>query len=255
MAAPAHGDLRLAGVLALLNQTLTVLLYASLAVGAAAFGAAPLLFRRVLPVTWIGWANATAAGLMLGVAYLLMTAALAATPAGLALGAVAGIGFIALAHRAAGLADLDLNRLDPTPPEYGYQVLLVTVLHAAPEGMAIGGAMAVSPALGLSTAVALAVHNVPEGTVLAGVLAGRGVRAGRAAALAVAAKLNQVLLAVATYAVVSAAPAALPVVLGVAVGALVYLVMAELLPESYRQAGRRAIALTTMAAMAVVVLR
>jgi zinc transporter ZupT len=43
-------------------------------------------------------------------------------------------------------------------------------------------------------------------------------------------------------------------VLGFAAGALVYLVMAELLPECYRQAGPTSIALVTIVAMGIVVL-
>jgi ZIP family zinc transporter len=59
---------------------------------------------------------------------------------------------------------------------------------------------------------------------------------------------------VVTYALIAAAPSLLPWAVGFAVGALVYLVMAELLPEAYRQAGRTSIALATILAMAIVVL-
>jgi zinc transporter ZupT len=86
------------------------------------------------------------------------------------------------------------------------------------------------------------------------VLTRRGVRLTGAAGLAVAAKASQVLLAVTTFAGVSAAPAAQPWVLGFAVGALVDLVLVELLPESYRQAGPTSIALVTSVAMGILVL-
>jgi zinc transporter ZupT len=46
----------------------------------------------------------------------------------------------------------------------------------------------------------------------------------------------------------------LPWALGVAAGALIYLVMAELLPECYRQAGRISVALVTVVAMGMLVL-
>jgi len=54
--------------------------------------------------------------------------------------------------------------------------------------------------------------------------------------------------------IVQAAPGTLPWALGFAMGALVQLVMSELLPESYRQAGPRSIALVTVVAMGIVVL-
>ena len=237
-----------------MNSTLSVLLYASLAAGAASLGALPLALRRRLPLAWIGWANAAAAGLMLGVAHALVSVGMERDAVRVAVGAVLGIGFIALTHRATGTGDLDLNRLDETRPEYGYQVLLVSALHAAAEGVAIGTAMALSLPFGVFTAGAIAVHNVPEATVLSAILTSRGVRRRDAAALAVAADVNQVLLAVATYAVIAAAAPLLPWAVGFAVGALVYLVMAELLPEAYRQAGRTSIALATILAMAIVVL-
>ncbi len=237
-----------------MQPTFTVLLCAGGAAAVAAGGALPLVGRRRLPVAWIGWANALAAGLMLGVAYGLMVAGLHQSSTASTLGAVLGIGFVALAHAASGTQDLDLNRLDATPPTYGYQVLLVNAMHAAAEGVAIGAAIAVGLSFGVFMALAIAVHNVPEGTILSAVLSARGVRLQDAAGLAAAANANQVLLAVVTFALVSAAPELLPWALGFAVGALVQLVMVELLPESYRQAGRTSIALVTLSAVGMMVL-
>ena len=237
-----------------MNPTLSVLLYASLAAGVSALGAVPLAVRGRLPLAWIGWANAAAAGLMLGVAHALVSAGMERDALRVAVGAALGIGFVALAHRATRTGNLDLNRLDETRPEYGYQVLLVSAMHAAAEGVAIGSAMALSVPFGAFTAAATALHNIPEATVLSAILTSRGVRRRDAAGLAVAADVNQVLLAVATYAVIAAAPALLPWAVGFAVGALIYLVMAELLPEAYRQTGRTSIALATILAMAIVVL-
>ena len=46
----------------------------------------------------------------------------------------------------------------------------------------------------------------------------------------------------------------LPWALGFAAGSLVYLVMAELLPQCYRQTGHTSIALVTIVAMGIVIL-
>ncbi len=237
-----------------MDPTLAVLVYASLAAGAAALGAVPLVGRDDLPVTAIGWANALAAGLMLGAGYVLMKAGFDWPAAYGAAGALVGITFVYWSHAASGTKDLDLNRLHETRAEYGYQVLLVNAIHSAPEGVAIGIAMALSDSLGIFMALAIAVHNIPEATVLSAILTSRGVRLRSAAGLAVITNVSQVLLAVFTFAIVSAAPAVLPWALGFAVGALVYLVMAELLPECYRQAGHTTIALVTIVAMGFVVL-
>lgn len=191
---------------------------------------------------------------MLGAAYALMIGGLPRIPWTGVLGALLGAIFVNRVHIASGTADLDLNRLGETPPEYGYQVLLVHILHAAAEGVAIGVAMTVSLPFGVFMALAIAVHNVPEGMVLAAILTARGVRVRDAAMLAVATNVSQVLLAIVVFALTAAAPALLPWTLGFAVGALVYLVMAELLPECYRQAGRTSIALVTIVAMGIVIL-
>ena len=191
---------------------------------------------------------------MLGVAYALLDVGMAAATLRVAGGALLGIAFIALTHRATGTGELDLNRLDQTRPEYGYQVLLVNALHAGAEGVAIGAAMAMATAFGAFTAAAIALHNIPEATVLCAILTARGVRPRHAAALAVASDVPQILLAVVTFAVALAAPAILPWAVGFAAGALIYLVLADLLPESYREAGRTGIALATILAMGVVVL-
>lgn len=237
-----------------LHPTLAVLLYSGLALLSAGLGAIPVAFRQRLPPSWLGWANAVAAGLMLGVAYILMAAGLPRTPAVGAAGAVLGIAFLYWTHGVAGTQELELDRLGDPAPDYGYQLLLVNTLHAAPEGIAIGVAMTLSPSLGAFMALAIAVHNVPEAAVLAAVLKSRGLTLMQAAGAATATRVGQVLFAVTTFAVGSAAPVLVPWALGVAVGALLYLVMAELLPHCYRQAGHTSIALVAILAMGVVVL-
>jgi zinc transporter ZupT len=191
---------------------------------------------------------------MLGVAYALLVGGQARVPLSGALGALLGILFVNRTHAASGTSNLDLNRLDETSPDYGYKVLLVNAVHSAAEGVAIGAAMAVNLSFGVFTALAIAVHNVPEGTVLAAILTSRGVRLRDAAGLAVATNVSQVLLAIVTFALIAAAPGLMPWALGFAVGSLVYLVLAELLPECYREAGSTSIALVTLVAMGMVAL-
>jgi zinc transporter ZupT len=190
---------------------------------------------------------------MLGVAYALLSAGLSAPVLPLAAGGVLGLVLVRLTHAVAGTSDLDLNRLDDLEPAYGYQVILGHGLHSANEGVAIGVAMAVALPFGISMAAALAVHNVPEAMVLTAIVISRGVSLPRAAALAVATNLHQVLMAIVTFSVLRAEPGLIPWGLGFSVGALIYLVLAELLPESYRQAGHTSIALVTLVAMGIVV--
>jgi ZIP family zinc transporter len=236
------------------DPTLTVLMYSSLAAMTAVAGVLPQAIRGQPSLPAIGWANALAAGLMMGVAYTLLTAGLGDALAQGGVGALLGIVFVRVTHAVTETGELDLARLDEAGPEYGYKVLLADTLHAAHEGIAIGAAMGISLPLGISMAVALGVHNVPEAMILGRVLTRRGAGLLQASGLAVAAHINQVLLAVVTFAVTGAAPALLPWVTGFSVGALLYLLLVELLPESYRQAGHTSIALVTLVALGMVVL-
>jgi zinc transporter ZupT len=236
------------------DPTLVVLSASFLAAATAALGALPLVGRESVPSAWIGWANALAGGLMLGSAYVLSETGIRLDPLTATLGAAIGVLFTYGTHRAADVEDLDLNKLDETEPTYGAKVLLVSFLHSASEGVAIGVAMAVDLSFGVFLAVAIAVHNIPEATILCAVLRSRGVRLALGSALSVAMNSGQVLLAVSVYAVVTAAPAATPAVLGFGFGALVYLVLVEMLPESYRQAGTTTIAVLTSLAMGVLIL-
>lgn len=236
-----------------LEPLATVLLFSTLASFTAVAGAVPQAVSGRPSPRAIGWANALAAGLMMGVAYTLLTEGLGARLTAGGLGALLGLGFVRATHALTGTGELDLDAIEEAGPEYGYKAILVDTLHAAHEGVAIGVAMAVSMPLGIAMAVTLAVHNIPESMTLNAVLTERGVSLPQSAALSAAVNLNQVLLAVLSFAVVGLWPFLLPWVTGFAVGSLTYLVLVELLPESYRQAGHTSIALVTLVAMGVVV--
>ncbi|MFW5947418.1 MAG: ZIP family metal transporter [Gemmatimonadota bacterium] len=238
----------------MLDPTLTVLMYSSLAALAAVVGVLPQAVRGVPSLPAIGWANALAAGLMMGVAYVLLTTGLGDRLAEGGLSALLGIAFVRGTHGLTGTGELDLADLDEAGPVYGYKVLLADTLHAAHEGIAIGAAMTISLPLGISMAVALGVHNIPEAMILSRVLTRQGTGVVQAAGIAAATNINQVLLAVVTFAVATAAPVILPWVVGFAVGALLYLLLVELLPAAYRQAGHTGIALVAIVAMGMVVL-
>jgi ZIP family zinc transporter len=236
-----------------LDPVVAVLLASSLAAFSAALGVLPHVLGGRLAEPVLGWGNALASGLMLGVAYSLTTFQVDADVLKGGVGALVGLAAVRLTHAFSGVEDLDLNKLHELDPAYGYQVFLVGTFHAAYEGIAIGVAMLVSLRFGIAMALALAVHNIPEAMVFAAILRQRGVRLLHVTVLAVATNLNQVLLAVVTYSVLVALRALDSWVLGFAVGSLLYLVLHELLPESYRQAGHTSIAVVTLVAMGIVV--
>ncbi|MDP6366316.1 MAG: hypothetical protein QF787_09220 [Nitrospinota bacterium] len=116
-------------------------------------------------------------------------------------------------------------------------------MHSASEGVAIGAAMALSLRLGVFIALSLAVHNAAEAMALTWVLEKRKVSFAQAAGLGVFTNVPQMLLAIVSFAVISAASALLPWAAGFEAGAMAYLVLTELLPASYRGGDHTRIAL------------
>jgi ZIP family zinc transporter len=115
-------------------------------------------------------------------------------------------------------------------------------VHSLPEGFAIGTAYASRTAdLGLFVIVAIAVQNVPEGTSVAIPMAAEGTGAARQFWAAVATSAPQPVGAVVAYALVEEVRALLPVSFGFAAGAMLALVVAELLPSALRRDPRTAL--------------
>lgn len=109
-------------------------------------------------------------------------------------------------------------------------------IHNVPEGMVIGASYALdahtAASAGLTMAVVIGLHNIPEGMAVAAPLAGGGVSRARAVLVTVLAGAPTVLGAAAGYSIGVMGPRALALSLGFASGAMLYVVFAQLLPES-----------------------
>lgn len=228
-----------------------VALTAFLAACSASLGVIPVLLKGDLPGR-LGWANALAAGLMMGAGYALLTRGIDLSPVGGLAGAVAGVVFVFGSHHLADLTRVDLSRPDDHSSASTREILWREVLHSAAEGVAIGVSFLVNPSMGILMAATMALHNVAEGSAISAALMARSTSALPAALASSAAMMSHVPAAVA--AVLWIGPAGLSWGLGFAAGAMSYLVLVELLPESYRQRGHTGIAITASAAMGFVVL-
>ncbi len=237
------------------DPILTVLLYSSLAAATAGLGVLPFVFRDSVPQSWVGSAYALASGLMLGAGYLLMQEGLRRSPVWTVVGFGLGAVYTFWTQAYAGTAELD-TRPEHTPDSIeGYKAILQNTLHSASEGVAIGGAMVLSLTLGRFLAFSMAVHNVGEAMALTAILARRRMTAGESAGLCVITNVPQVLLAIVVYALSPAFEGTQPGLLGFASGAMVFLLMTELLPASYQRCGSSWIAvLVSFSAGAVVLL-
>ncbi len=209
---------------------------------ATGLGALPLLVVRTPGRAALGAANAAAAGVMLGAALSLILEGFALSSVRSVVGVLAGGVFVAGAHRVLERdRELVIGRLHGADARKALLIVGVMTVHSAAEGVGIGAAFGGGEALGWLIAVAIAVHNIPEGLAISLVLVPRGVSVGRAAWWSVFSSLPQPLLAIPAFLFVEEFAQLLPVALGFAAGAMIWMVVRELLPEAVAQAPLRAV--------------
>lgn len=219
-----------------------VTLYATFA--ALVAGAGPLIAIEVKAGGFrAGMAGGTAAGMMLGLAYPLMRDGLATGATMATAGGAVVVLLLLLAHIA---YDLD-GASFPTPGK----AIRAAAVHAAPEGLALGVAGALDARLGMVVAFTLALHNASEAVALTSQLGAASGR-GRAVVLSMLTNVPQVALGVAGFALATAFPSVRPALLGASAGPLIYLSLADLLPDAYRGAGRTAVSVAAIAATSMV---
>ena len=120
-------------------------------------------------------------------------------------------------------------------------LLSALTIHNVPEGIAVGVAFAAGgPELGVPIALAIGIQNVPEGFAAAAPLLAAG--SSRRSAMGIAALTGAVEppSALIAFAAISIAAALLPFGLAFAAGAMLYVVVDELVPESHARGHERA---------------
>jgi ZIP family zinc transporter len=118
-------------------------------------------------------------------------------------------------------------------------VFAVLFVHSLPEGLAVGTAYASERAgLGLFVIVAIAIQNIPEGTSVAIPMQAAGYGRGRQFWTAVATSAPQPIGAVIAYLAVEQVDALLPFSFAFAAGAMLSLIVVELLPQAYEDRRR-----------------
>lgn len=131
-------------------------------------------------------------------------------------------------------------------------LLSALTLHNVPEGVAIGVAFAAGGhELGIPLAVAIGIQNVPEGFAAAVPLIEVGRSRRSAVAFAAATGAVEPPAALAAFAAFELAGALLPLGLGFAAGAMLYVVVDELIPESHARGNQRLATLALMAGFAL----
>ena len=120
------------------------------------------------------------------------------------------------------------------------KMILAVGLHNIPEGMAVGvvlsgvmgGNTSLTVAGALALSIGMAIQNIPEGAIISIPLHGEGKSKPKAFLLGALSGLVEPLAAVATILFLSDSAGAMPPLLAFAAGAMLYVVVEELIPSS-----------------------
>jgi ZIP family zinc transporter len=224
------------------TNVLTVFVAALATALATGLGAIPLAFARRNTRAWIQGGNVGAAVLMLLASGLLLYEGVIESLGRTCAGVAAGLVAIVLSSRWLRTRD-DWHFEALRGPQARSALIIVGVMtvHSFAEGIGVGVSFGGSKSVGLATAAAIALHNIPEGLAISLVLVPHGVTVGRAALWSIFSSAPQPVLAVPAFLFVEGFGAALPVGLGFAGGAMVWMVLTEVAP-GFLPRGRKRLA-------------
>ena len=124
------------------------------------------------------------------------------------------------------------------------KMILAVALHNIPEGMAVGvvfggvlsGDTDLTIAGALALSIGMAIQNIPEGAIISIPLRKEGKSPGKAFAWGAVSGLVEPIAALATMFILKDSSAAMPLLLAFAAGAMLYVVVEELIPSSQKGA-------------------
>ena len=139
-------------------------------------------------------------------------------------------------------------------------LVLAVTLHNIPEGMAVGvvfaGVLAENPLISaagaFSLSIGIAIQNLPEGAIISMPLRSEGFSKGKAFTYGALSGIVEPIAALVTILLTSVIQPALPYLLSFAAGAMIYVVIEELIPES--QSGKHSNIGTIGAAIGFVIM-
>ncbi|MDD3920406.1 MAG: ZIP family metal transporter [Eubacteriales bacterium] len=160
-------------------------------------------------------------------------------------GFLIGIGFLLALDMIIPHLHMNADCPEGKPCGLGKSLMLVlaVTLHNIPEGMAVGVVLAgmlsggeiITTAGAFALAIGIAIQNFPEGAIISMPLVGTGLTRGKAFRYGFLSGIVEPIGAVTTILLTSLVTPVLPYILSFAAGAMLYVVVEELIPEA--QAG------------------
>ena len=158
------------------------------------------------------------------------------------IGFLVGVFFLLLLDTLIPHLHLNTDKPEGKKSKFGKSMMLIiaVTLHNLPEGMAVGvifagviaGNAGVSVEAALILALGIAIQNFPEGAIISMPLKGNGLSRRRAFTYGFLSGVVEPIGALATIALTSLFTPVLPYILAFAAGAMIYVVVEELVPEA-----------------------
>ena len=157
-------------------------------------------------------------------------------------GFLLGMGFLLLLDSLIPHLHMDSDKPEGVKSGFGKTTMLVlaVTLHNLPEGLAVGvtfagallGNAGITMAAALALAVGIAIQNFPEGAIISMPLRAAGASRGKAFLYGVLSGVVEPIGSVITILLASQVVPVLPYLLAFAAGAMIYVVVEELIPEA-----------------------
>ena len=157
-------------------------------------------------------------------------------------GFLVGVGFLLLLDSVIPHLHMDSDSPEGKPSGLGKSLMLVlaVTLHNIPEGMAVGvvlagmlsGGSVITTAGAFALAIGIAIQNFPEGAIISMPLAGNGNGRMKSFVCGVLSGVVEPVAAVVTILLTALVVPVLPYLLSFAAGAMLYVVVEELIPEA-----------------------
>ena len=225
-------------------------IYALITAWATGLGALPFFFIKNISKSFLGKSNAMAAGLMLAASYSLIFEGYQFDEWMTIVGMLAGVILVVVANR--WLQGKSTPGLESVIGGKRKQMLLflgIMTIHSFAEGVSVGVSFSNTLEFGIFIAIAIAVHNIPEGLAISLVMVPNGASPIKAAGWSIFSSLPQPLMAIPAFLFVESFKEYLPFGLGFAAGAMIWMVFSELIPEALEVCEPKTVGLWTTVAI------
>lgn len=216
-----------------------VFIAAFITAAATGLGAIPFLFIKEFDKKWLGIGNSVAAGLMLGASIGLIYEGITIQEVDQKIikvigGLIAGGTLVFISHKILTNTDKDYSIGEVTGASAIKMLMIVGIMtvHSFAEGVGVGVSFGESSSFGSFIAIAIAIHNIPEGLAISLILIPRGTTVRNAALWSIFSSLPQPIMAIPAFLFVLAFKTYLPIGLGFAAGAMFWMVFKELVPDA-----------------------